>query len=138
MDFWEGAIPAEVIAENNALAKFNNGVGFINYSEAEFSREVVVWEMYREGHDDLIWEKMFTVRGFALPFSLSILVDSSILSILECKHSFGPSNNTERTDVYISKGRDSNKVMDFFYHSHWDEDVQVKTVTLHLEGLYPV
>ncbi|MED6110838.1 hypothetical protein PIB30_046592 [Stylosanthes scabra] len=137
-DFYESNIPPDVIAENNALVKLKDGVGFINYTEVAFSRKVVVWQIHREGHDILLWEKMFTVRGFAFPFSPSILVDTSIISILECKHSFGPANNNERTDLYISKGRDNNKLMDMIYHSHWDENVQVKIVTLHAEGLYPV
>ncbi|MED6135935.1 hypothetical protein PIB30_051381 [Stylosanthes scabra] len=54
MSFYEEKIPPEVVANSNALSKFNNGVGLISYREVGFTREVVVWKMYREGHDLLI------------------------------------------------------------------------------------
>ncbi|MED6152090.1 hypothetical protein PIB30_088670 [Stylosanthes scabra] len=138
MELYEGKIPTNAVSENNALLQINNRASFITHREVGFSREVVVWQLHREGHDTLVWERMFKVRGFAFPFTPTILVGSSIISILECKNSFSPANNIERTDLYISKGKNKNKEMDFIYHNHWEEDIHVKILTLHSEGLYPV
>ncbi|MED6161850.1 hypothetical protein PIB30_064625 [Stylosanthes scabra] len=138
MNFSQAEIPAEVIMENNSLAIFNGGVGFITYREVRFSREVVVWDMYSQGHDTLAWERKIIVSGFAFLFSPSILVGTSILSILDVRTGYGTANNADRADLYIYKGRKKNREMDLLYHNYWGEDVQVKTIVVHSEGLFSV
>ncbi|MED6148709.1 hypothetical protein PIB30_055383 [Stylosanthes scabra] len=111
MEFHHGEIPIKEPTENNALTKFNGGVGFITYRDIGLAHEVVVWSVYREGHDTLMWEK---------------------------NASSGAANNNERCDLFVFILKHMRGTMEQLYHNHWDEDVQVKTITLHSDGLYPV
>ncbi|MED6204011.1 hypothetical protein PIB30_005016 [Stylosanthes scabra] len=136
--FYHAEIPIEAPTKNNALANFNGGVGFLTYRDVGFQREVVVWNMYREGHDELMWERMFTISDFAIPHTPSLLTGSSIIYVLNCGASSGAANNTERTDVYVCILKHMKGEMYLIYHNYWEDDVQVKSITLHSDGLYLV
>ncbi|MED6135862.1 hypothetical protein PIB30_050631 [Stylosanthes scabra] len=138
MEFHHGDIPVEAPTENNALTKFMGGVAFLTYRDIGHSREVVVWSVYREGHDTLMWEKFFTISDFAIIHTPSLLFRSSIISVLDHKSSYGPANNNQRSDLFLYILRHMRGAAELFYHNFWEEDVQLKTVTLHSDGLYPV
>ncbi|MED6122464.1 hypothetical protein PIB30_040108 [Stylosanthes scabra] len=138
MQFYHGQIPIEAPSEKNALTNFKGGVAFITYRDVGFSQEVVVRNMFRKGIDSFVWERMFTICDFRIPFTPSVLIHSSIIFVLECGASSGAENNTERTDVYVFILKHRKAEMDMFYHNYWEEDVQIKTITLHSDGLYSV
>ncbi|MED6209831.1 hypothetical protein PIB30_058474 [Stylosanthes scabra] len=113
MQFHHGEIPIEAPTENNALTKFNGGVGFITYRDIGLAH-------------------------FAIPHTPSLLIRSSIVSVLDCKASSRAANNNERCDIFVFILKHMRGNMEQLYHNHWDEDFQVKTITLHSDGLYPV
>ncbi|MED6125247.1 hypothetical protein PIB30_066841 [Stylosanthes scabra] len=138
LEFCQEPIPPTVSAPHNSLAKINGGVAFMTYREIPFSCEVVVWDMYREDNDSLVWQRKFKVKDVPMPYTPSILLDGTIVSILECRVSSGAANNAEKMDLYIFKMVHKSSEMKLIYHNHWEEEVSVKSITLHSEGLYPV
>ncbi|RYR36435.1 hypothetical protein HN51_030044 [Arachis hypogaea] len=136
--FHEAMIPMKVKSDYHALTQFNDGVGFVTYRNVGFTRQVMVWQLRRNWDHDLEWEKMLKVSGFGLPYTPTLFVGKDIISVMEARSGHKGFNDTEGTDVLISRlkymeGRRENLV-----HRTWQEHVNVKTITLHSEGLFMV
>ncbi|MED6147666.1 hypothetical protein PIB30_045889 [Stylosanthes scabra] len=109
MEFHHGDIPVEASTENNALKK--------SWVELPSSHIVTSAIPVRS------WCGAFIMRGTIR---------------LYCKSSYGPANNNQRSDLFLYILRHMRGAAELFYHNFWEEDVQLKTVTLHSDGLYPV
>ncbi|XLR64279.1 hypothetical protein HN51_006746 [Arachis hypogaea] len=136
--FSEVNVPHEVRSSNNSLTNFNNGVGFISYNNIGFTREVVVWEITPKANDKLGWEKMIKVSGIGIPYNPTIFVGKDIISVMEFRGSFGSANDSESTDLLISRFKFMTARRKHLLHRNWNENVYVKSISMHLQGLYPV
>ncbi|XLS91416.1 hypothetical protein HN51_067424 [Arachis hypogaea] len=136
--FHEATIPAEVKSEYHSLTPFKEGIGLLTYHNVGLSRQILVWEMKQNGEQNLDWAKMIKVTGLGIPYSPSLLVGKDIISVMETRNGSNCSNDTERTDLLITKLRFMEARRVHLTHRFWQEHVNVKTITLHSNGLYMV
>ncbi|RYR16211.1 hypothetical protein S83_048876 [Arachis hypogaea] len=136
--FHEAKIPTQVKSDYHSLTHFNDGVGFVSYHNVGYTRQVLVWQLKNDWDTNLDWEKMIRVSGFGIPYTPTLFVDKDILSVLEARNGHGSSNDSEATDVILSRLRYMEGKRENLVHRTWHEHVNVKTITLHSEGLFMV
>ncbi|KAL4322196.1 hypothetical protein AHAS_Ahas14G0186300 [Arachis hypogaea] len=102
------------------------------------NRTVSVWQLSCVGDDVLFWKKMLKISGIGIPFNLTLYVGNDILLVLESRNSYGRANDAEMTDILVSKLKYMTLRRENLLVRTWHEDLSVKTVTLHSEGLYMV
>ncbi|RYR16270.1 hypothetical protein HN51_067711 [Arachis hypogaea] len=136
--FHEAKIPPDVPSDYNSLTYFNDGVGYISYRNLAFSRQVLVWQMKRNGDHNIHWERMIRVSGLGIPYTPSLFVGNDIITVMECRGGSGSANDAVRTDFLISRLKYMESRREHLVHRTWQEHVNVKTITMHSDGLYMV
>ncbi|QHN83160.1 uncharacterized protein DS421_20g702240 [Arachis hypogaea] len=137
--FHEATIPSQVPSDYNGLTHFNDGVGFVSYHNVGFTRQVLIWQLKSDWDHNLQWDKMVRVSGFGIPYTPTLFVGKDILSVMEARSGHrGSNDDTEGTDVIISRLKYMEEKRENMVHRTWQEHVNVKTITLHHEGLFMV
>ncbi|RYR08218.1 hypothetical protein Ahy_B05g075793 [Arachis hypogaea] len=136
--FHEAVIPVQVKSDYHALTNFNDGVGFVTYHNIGFTRQVMVWQLKSDWDSNLNWEKMSRVSGFGIPYTPSLFVGKDIILVLEARSGHGCSNDSEAIDVILSRLRYMEGRRENLVYRTWHDHVNVKTITLHSEGLFMV
>ncbi|XLR34620.1 hypothetical protein S83_062520 [Arachis hypogaea] len=135
---YEGKIPSHAKSLYHSLTHYNNGVGLMSYSNIGFTRQVVMWQLSHVDDNELGWHRMLKVSCIAMPYQPTLFLGKDIISVLEYRSSFCGSNDAERTDILVSKLKYMISRRDHILHHSWDENVNIKSYTLHSEGLYMV
>ncbi|XP_052113680.1 uncharacterized protein LOC127744890 [Arachis duranensis] len=135
---YEGNIPDETKSTYHTLTHFKEGVGFISYHNIGFMKQMVVWGLKEDNNNMLVWDKFFKVSEIAIPHNPTLFVGKDILSIMELRCSSGGSNDTERTDILLTRLKFMSSTRDILLHQTWQERVYVKTITMYSEELYMV
>ncbi|XLR30565.1 hypothetical protein HN51_050438 [Arachis hypogaea] len=136
--FFESIIPIDARSTYHSLTNLHDGVGFIPYRNIGFSREVIVWEIKHDGQDKLNWDKRIRVTGLGIPYNPSMFIGKDIISIMECRSRFGGSNDADRTDLLLSRLKWNGARREHLMHRTWQQNVHVKSMTMHSESLYIV
>ncbi|XLR57601.1 hypothetical protein S83_008273 [Arachis hypogaea] len=136
--FFECDIPDAAKSDYHSLTQFNGGVGFTSYHNVGFSKQIVVWQLKRDGQNKLDWERMIKVSGIAIPYNPTIFVGKDIFSVMELRTGCGGSNDTERTDLIIARLKFVHPRIEHILHHVWEENVYVKSAIMHVESLYRV
>ncbi|KAL1290512.1 hypothetical protein AAHE18_20G135800 [Arachis hypogaea] len=136
--FHQSRIPLEAMTTYHSLTHFNNGIRFISFETVGYSRIVVVWDIKCDHQNQLHWKKLVKISGLGIPYNPTLFVEKNIISIMECRTSYAGANDGERTDVLISRVGYKFAKGKHLMHQSFQENVSVKTVTLHAESLYMV
>ncbi|RYR19495.1 hypothetical protein Ahy_B03g064278 [Arachis hypogaea] len=136
--FYEGKVPDKVKSAYHSFTLFKDGIGFISYKNTDFSREIVVWGINRDSDNKLYWDKMIRISGVGIPYNPTLFVGKDIISVLDSSCYFGSANDSEITEVILSRLKYRGRLWEHLFQHNWHETVYVKTVTMHCQGLYLV
>ncbi|MED6133477.1 hypothetical protein PIB30_028543 [Stylosanthes scabra] len=134
----DSEIPHWVKTTYHSLTEFNEGVAFISYQNVGINRSVQVWKLTQDGGEGILWEKMIRVSGLGIPQSPTLMAGHDIISVLDCRDRFGAANDRHRTDLWITRLKHKLKSVEQLLHNTWQEELCLKTITMHSESLYKV
>lgn len=136
--FYEAIILAEVKFDYLLLTQFNDGVGCVSYHNIGFTRKIMVWQIKSDWDHNLNWEKIVRISGFNIPYTSTLFIGKDILSVMEARSGHRALNDIEGTYVIISRLKYKEGRRENMLHHTWPEHVNMKTITLHSEGLFDI
>ncbi|MED6206854.1 hypothetical protein PIB30_030518 [Stylosanthes scabra] len=134
----EEPIPAENRRTFHTICNFKKGLGFIAHEDVGLEREVNVWSLSVNDDKKFTWEKTIHIGSFGIPYLPNILIGKDFLSLLDTRSTCMASNDEQRTEVLVSKRKNTGGDRSIIYHEGWQMSVFVKSHTMHRDGLFDV
>ncbi|MED6147649.1 hypothetical protein PIB30_045764, partial [Stylosanthes scabra] len=101
--FFHHKIPDRTKDVYHSLTNFQDEVGLVAYSSVGFKRKIVVWKMKRDSADTILRQKVVNMDEIPMPFNPSLFFGRDLISVLNVLAGFGESNDSERTEMLITK-----------------------------------
>ncbi|MED6146563.1 hypothetical protein PIB30_035565 [Stylosanthes scabra] len=136
MKWFEAEIPEGVKKTYHTLVAYNNGVGFVSYQNCGLRRNIHIWQLVQQGGVGINWVKMINVGTLAIPLSPTVFIDNDIISVLECRGGFAAANDANTIDLLITILKRNAISVRQLLHNSWQEELCLKTKTMHSESLY--
>ncbi|MED6180036.1 hypothetical protein PIB30_006525 [Stylosanthes scabra] len=131
-------IPEENISQFHSIAKLNKGHAFVAYNDVRFKSQLDVWSIECTEDRKFLWQKLYNIQDFGIPYTPSILHKDEVISVLDTRSTMARSNDDRRTEVVISKINQNGGGKNIIYHNGWQMSVFLKSTTMHCDGLFEV
>ncbi|KAL4287082.1 uncharacterized protein DS421_19g652150 [Arachis hypogaea] len=83
-------------------------------------------------------EENFDISGLGIPYTPSLFVGNDIITVMECRGRSGSANDAVCTNFLISRLKYMESRKEHLVYRTWQEHVNVKTITMHSDGLYMI
>ncbi|MED6163468.1 hypothetical protein PIB30_080207 [Stylosanthes scabra] len=124
--FVEEAIPRDNINAFSSITKINNQLGFISYRDIGVKRKLDAWIISLNHENNFIWQKLYHVQDFGIPFTPSFFNGNDIISVTDSRTTPTGSNDDLRTEVVMSRISVDGGNREIIYHQGWQMSLFVK------------
>ncbi|MED6183666.1 hypothetical protein PIB30_039785 [Stylosanthes scabra] len=123
--FFQEPIPKENTSTYNSITKINKELGFVSYKDIGFKRKLDVWNLYFTEQNNFLWQKLYHVEDFGIPYKPSFFNGNEIISLIESRTTPNGSNDDLRTEVVMSKMKKTGGNREVIYCQGWQLSVSL-------------